>query len=206
MLDPYMRRLIDPPLNAAGRFLSAKGISAGVMTVVGFLTGIAAMAFIAIGKYSLGALCIFLNRLCDGLDGAIARASAPTDFGGFLDIVCDFIIYTGIIFAFGLSRKDNLIYALFLMFSFVGPMVSFLAYGILAAKGGVTTTARGVKSFYYLGGICEGTETAFILILMAIIPPYFGALCVIYGVLCWATTAGRIYAARHDFPSDIRRC
>lgn len=205
MLDPYVRQWINKPLDVMGGFLAARGVSAGAMTIFGFLAGLVAMTLIGTEHYPPAAAFMCLNRLCDGLDGAIARHKSPTDFGGFLDIVCDFIVYGGIVFAFGIARPQNLVYALFLIFSFIGPMVSFLAYAILAAKNNVTTNARGVKSFYYLGGICEGTETAFTLILMTIAPDYFAYACVIYGGLCWMTTAGRIYAAYHDFSGDFRR-
>ena len=124
-----------------------------------------------------------------------------TDFGGFLDIVCDFIIYAGIVFAFGIAY-DNPLYAAFLIFSFIGPMVSFLAYAIIAAKRQINTTRCGKKSFYYLGGLCEGTETALVLIIFCFFPQYFGPICIVYGILCWLTTIGRTYRAWIDCGKD----
>jgi len=52
------------------------------------------------------------NRLADGLDGAIARHTQLSDFGDFLDIVADFTIYSGIVFAFSISQSHYLWYAL----------------------------------------------------------------------------------------------
>lgn len=199
MLDQYIRPLIDKPLNALGKILSKRGFSANQMTLIGLVFGVVAIVLIANSFFVLAALLILGNRIADGLDGAIARNTKLTDFGGFLDIVCDFIIYAGVVFAFGLMTTENLFYANFLLFSFIGPITSFLAYAIIASKNKITTEKRGKKSFYYLGGICEGTETAFMLILCCLMPEHFKNIALIFGVLCWLTTFGRIYAAWHDF-------
>ena len=199
MLDPYVRPLIDPPLNHIGKKVASWGISANTLTVMGFICGLTAMVMIVFHYYAIAASLICLNRLLDGLDGAVARKTGLTDFGGFLDIVCDFIIYSGIIFAFGLAESENLWAASFLIFSFIGPITSFLAYAIIAAKKQVQSTRRGVKSFYHLGGICEGTETAFVLIFICLFPQFFEITCVVYGLLCWLTTIGRVYNAWIDF-------
>ncbi len=199
MLDSRVRRVINKPLDAVGKKLGMVGITANSVTIFGFFCGILSIALIANDylNYALFFLC--LNRLSDGLDGAVARASKLSDFGGFLDIVSDFIIYSGIVFAFAMRDTSVALYAAFLIFSFIGPITSFLAYAIIAAKNDVSTLKRGKKSFYYLGGICEGTETAFVLILMCVIPNIFAEICVVYGILCWLTTAGRVYATWYDF-------
>lgn len=199
MLDHHVRPWIDPIVNAIGKKLAARGFTANTLTLIGFIFGVVAMGFIMMQHYYGGLLFFILNRLCDGLDGAVARHMALTDFGGFLDIVCDFIIYAGIVFAFGVANPDKLLYASFLIFSFIGPMSSFLAYAIVAAKQKIETVRRGHKSFYYLGGLCEGLETIIALVLMCLFPHYFAVICVVFGVLCWMTTAGRVYCAWDDF-------
>jgi phosphatidylglycerophosphate synthase len=199
MLDPYLRPFIDPPLNYLGKKISQAGLSANFITLTGFLFGGLAMAAIAHEKYFLGLGLFLLNRFCDGIDGAIARHSKLTDLGGYLDIVCDFIIYAGMVFAFAFVNAINGFWAAFLIFSFIGPMVSFLAYAIIAAKHQHTTEARGKKSFFHAGGICEGSETFIFLGLMCIFPQAFRLLALIFGTLCWATTIQRLYYAARDF-------
>ena len=202
MLDPYIRPLIDPPLNAIGKRMASIGVSANMTTVIGFVFGLIAITLIVLHNFSIAAIFIGLNRLADGLDGAIARHTHLTDFGGFLDIVADFIIYSGIVFAFGVTNPDNLFYAAFLIFSFIGPITSFLAYAVIASKRKITSSKRGKKSFYYLGGICEGTETATVLFLFCLIPQYFNVICIVFGILCWLTTIGRVYNAWVDFGGE----
>lgn len=203
MLDPYVRPLIDPPLNLIAKQLLRWGVTANTVTVVGFLMGLLTMTLIGMEQYGYAVIFLLLNRLLDGVDGAIARHSLLSDFGGFLDIVCDFIIYSGIVFSFALANSQNAFWSAFLIFSFIGPITSFLAYAIIAAKKQKQCIRRGKKSFYHLGGICEGTETAIILILMCLIPNIFPELSLIYGVMCWMTTLGRIYQAWNDFYLEI---
>lgn len=204
MLDSYIRPWIDPILNVIGKRMVSYGVLANTVTVIGFLFGLFAMSMVVIQQYWIAAVFIGLNRLFDGLDGAVARNSVLSDFGGFLDIVCDFIIYSGIVFAFGIAMPDNLLYCAFLIFSFIGPITSFLAYAIIAAKRQINSTRCGQKSFYYLGGLCEGTETAIVLILFCVMPQNIKTICVVYGILCWVTTLGRVYNAWIDFGKDYR--
>ena len=199
MLDGTARRVLDPTLDKMGAYLTTKGASANAITLTAFVVGMISAGLIAFGYMIPGLVLLLLSRLGDGLDGAVARHTQTSDFGGFLDIVCDLIIYSGIVFAFGLTNPSNLLYASFLLFSFVGATSSFLAYAIIASKQNITTQKRGEKSFYYLGGICEGTETAAVLILFCLMPQHFSSLCVGFGTLCWITTAGRIYNAWDDF-------
>lgn len=196
MLDAAARRLIDPPLDRAATRLAATPLTANATTVGGFVLGLAAMGAVALDLYLAGLVLLLLNRLADGLDGAIARRRGITDLGGFLDIVLDFIVYSGIVFAFALADPErNALAAAFLIFSFMGTGCSFLAFAIMAAKRGVATEARGRKSLYYLGGLTEGTETIAFLAACTLFPQAFPMLALVFGILCWITTAGRIATA-----------
>jgi len=192
MLDGLIRPLIDPPLDRAAMRIAAWGISADVLTAIGFTIGVAAMPAIATEHYAIGLLLVLVNRLFDGLDGAVARATSPTDRGAYLDIVFDFLFYSAVVFAFALARPANARAGAFLIFSFVGTGASFLAFAAIAAKRSLTTTARGSKSIYYLGGLTEGTETILAFIVFCLVPAGFPAEAYVFGALCWITTVSRI--------------
>ena len=96
MLDRPARRLVDPLLNGIADRCVAWGFSANQMSTAGFLVGMAAAVAVAREQYLLGLLLLLINRLADGIDGAIARKSVPTDFGAYLDIVFDFILYAAV--------------------------------------------------------------------------------------------------------------
>ncbi len=199
MFDAVMRPTIDRVLNPFGRILARAGVSANHVTAGAVCFGLLAVGFIAAGQFDIALVLVVLNRLADGLDGAVARASKSTDFGGYLDIVSDFIFYSAVPFAFAVFDPANAIAAAFLILSFVGTGSSFLAFAILAEKHKVSTDIRGKKSFYYLGGLTEGGETILLLLAMLIWPPYFIYLAWGFGVLCWITTGTRIWAAFRVF-------
>lgn len=200
MFDARLRPLIDPPLDAIASTLEKSGLSANFVTVLGFGVGLGGAVTIAYGELLLGLILILINRVLDGLDGALARRLGPTDFGGFLDIVLDFLFYSAIPLSFAvLAPGDNAVAAAFLIFSFMGTGSSFLAFAVVAAKHGLSTEIRGRKSFYYLGGLTEGAETIAFFIACCIFPERFAMLAYIFGALCWVTTATRIAAARTAF-------
>lgn len=200
MLDALIKPRIDPLLDRLMAHPALCRMKANHITLVGFGFGLGTMGALFLETPLLAGFFLILNRLCDGLDGAAARHHGITSFGGFLDIVCDFIIYTGVVFALTLTVDAPMIYGLMLLFSMVGPMVSFLAYAIIAAQKGHMTQRRGKKSFYYLGGLAEGTETFLILWLMCVMPWLFVPLSLLFSLMCWVTTLGRIHQARRAFP------
>lgn len=196
MLDARLRRLIDPPLDRLSAPLARYGLSANLTTAVGFAVGLAAMAAIASQAYGLGLGLLLLNRLLDGLDGALARRRGITDLGGFLDILADFIVYAGVPLAFAFADPAaNALPAAFLIFSFIGTATSFLAFAVMAAKRGITSELRGRKSLYYLGGLTEGSETILAFVLACLWPDWFAAIAWVFGALCWLTTATRALVA-----------
>ena len=199
MLDGFLRPYIDPPLNRAARILNGWGWTANTVTGIGFIFALASFAALAFQLYGAALLGILLSRLMDGLDGPLARQHQATDLGGFLDIVSDFVFYSGVVFFFALGRPEHGLAAAFLIFSFIGTGSSFLTYAIFATRRRTNHEKQGRKSFFYLSGITEGTETIAVLVLICLLPGYFNAIAVTFGILCWLTTLGRVLQARRDF-------
>ncbi len=195
-----MRRLIDPPLNRAGRVLAAWGVSAAAVTFFGLALGLGAALVLALGLPGWAAIVLLLaGRVADGLDGAVARASASTDLGGFLDILCDFVFYGALPLAFALRDPASALPAVFLLFSFYVNAASFLGFAILAEKRGIKTSAQGQKSLYYSAGLMEGTETILFFAAMCVWPGAFAPLAWGFGGLCLLTAAGRAALAARLF-------
>lgn len=199
MFDARLRPLIDPALNRIGATLAGHGITANQVTVAGALCGAVAGVAISLGHPLVGLGFVALSRLLDGLDGAIARASRPTDFGGYLDILCDYVFYLAVPLGFGFAAPENLPYALSLVAAFTLTAVSFLAYAALAAKRGVETDAHGTKSFFYSTGLAEGGETILAFVLMCLAPQWFAAIAAAFTGLCVLTVIQRSLIARRVF-------
>jgi phosphatidylglycerophosphate synthase len=202
MFDTAIRPWIDPPLNAIANRLVACGWRADHVTLVGFAIGLAAAGAIALGSFNGGLILIAANRLCDGLDGAVARASGtgPTDLGGFLDIALDFVFYAAIPLAFAVADPArNALAAAALLAGFLVNGAAFLAYAAIAAKRGLTTTAQGPKSIYYLAGLAEGAETIAVFCAMCLWSSAFPALAYAFAALCAASALARLMIGLRAF-------
>lgn len=194
MLDRYGAALIKPVVDAVGRQLARVGVTANQLTVSGFLIGLIAAFLIASGAYLAGAMAILISRSCDALDGAVARGNAPTDRGGFLDIALDFLFYASIPLAFAVADPTrNALAAATLLATFVGTASSFLAFAVMAAKRGMHSTAYPDKSFYFLGGLAEATETLALFIATCVWPQHFSVLAYAFSAACVITIATRIW-------------
>jgi phosphatidylglycerophosphate synthase len=196
MLDARLRPWIDPPLTAIAVRCVRLGGTADAVTWTGCALGLAAAALVAGGWPGLALLLFLAGRAADGLDGAIARATHPTDCGGFLDIICDFLVYAAVPLAFAITDPaGNALAAAALLASFIASGVAFLAFATLAAKRGLTTQPQGHKSIYYLAGLAEGTETILVFATMMLWPSLFPALALGFAGLCAVSAIGRIIAA-----------
>ena len=200
MLDATLINLTRTPLDQMAGFLDKWGVTANQVTWVGFVMGLSVIPLI-INDWMLLALIPFaLNRLADGLDGALARRQGPTDAGAFLDIALDFLFYSSVPLAFALADPaNNALAAAVLLFSFIGTGSSFLAFAILAQKRNLKSLAFPRKGFYYLGGLTEATETMICFTLFCIWPEHFSAIAFIFAALCVITTALRIRVATITF-------
>lgn len=199
MFDARLRPLIDPPLNAMGGALARMGIGANAVTLAGLIPALGAGLAIAHQHYLLGLALILVNRVLDGLDGAVARAKAITDLGGYLDTLADYVFYLAVPLGFGLAAAVNLMPAMMLIASFTLTCASFLGYAAIAAKHGEQSQAHGTKSFFYSTGLAEGAETIAVFVLMCLWPAQFPAFALVFAALCLLTVAQRILLARRTF-------
>ena len=203
MFDSQIRKLIDPTLNALGKELARAGWSANGMTALGLAVGLMASALIYAGQSWLALIPLLLSRLADGLDGAVARATEKTDFGGYFDISSDFLFYGSVPFAFVLmDPAENGAAGAFLLASFYFNGTSFLGYAILAEKHGMEATSQGIKSLYYSDGLLEGGETILFVVILCLLPHWFAPMAWVFGTACFLTGLLRIYSALKVFRAD----
>lgn len=195
-LLPLQRRLMQPP----AEWLAARGVRADQITLAGFAMGLLGVAAAAAGAYALALVLLLANRLADGLDGAVARATRPTDRGAFLDIALDFLFYA--LFPLGFALADpgaNALPAAVLIASFVGTGSSFLAFAVIAEKRGIPASAFPTKGIYYLGGLTEGAETIAIFVAFCLFPAAFPVLALVFAAACFVTTVTRWLAGWQAF-------
>jgi phosphatidylglycerophosphate synthase len=183
----------------ASRAVNA-GLCADQITYASLGFGLAAAAFIAFGATWLALIPLLIGRLLDGVDGAVARLTRQTDRGAFLDIGLDFIFYAAIPLSFAfMDPAANGLAAATLLAAFVATGTTFLAFAVIAEKRGIKSSDYPTKSFFYLGGLTEGTETILCFCLMCLWPQHFSLFAYIYAAMCGVTTVTRLAAGRRVF-------
>ncbi|MEM1377301.1 MAG: CDP-alcohol phosphatidyltransferase family protein [Pseudomonadota bacterium] len=198
MLDGAIRPKLDPFLNAAAKTIAATGLTANGVTILGLWIGLAAAAAIWAQLYWAGLVLLLISRICDGLDGAVARITGKTDFGGYLDIVLDFAFYGAIPLGFVLADPSaNAIAGAVLIFSFYVNGASFLAFAIMAEKHSLTTDQRGEKSFFFTTGLAEATETIVVFVLFCLFPAWFSVIAYVFAAVVFYTAVSRIVMTGH---------
>lgn len=198
MFDRYLHPRVKPLLNRIAATIDRPDVTPDRISLAGFLIGALALPFLAMQWYSAALLVIVINRLFDGLDGALARRRDLSDAGGFLDIALDFLFYALVPFGFVLASPAlNAVAGAWLLFAFIGTGSSFLAFAAVADKYKLENLDYPHKSFYYLGGLTEGAETILVFVLFCLFPAYFPLLAWFFGALCWFTTLTRVWGGYH---------
>ncbi len=194
MLDAKVTPLIKPLLTPLIKALDSKSVTPNQVTLVGFVVGILAFPFIILNWWNMALGCIILNRVLDGIDGELARYQrSSSSAGGFLDICLDFLFYASIPLAFGIADPAEWgIPAMVLLATFIGTGSSFLAFAIAAEKFQIDRPQFANKSFYYMQGLTEGTETILVFLAFCICPQYFAALAYLFAAACAVTVVTRI--------------
>ena len=201
MLDRRAMLLLRPAMQGMARVLARRGVHADQVTLAGFGVGIVAAGAIAFQHFTLGLVLLLASRVCDGIDGALARLTAPTERGGFLDVTLDFLFYAAIPLAFAVADPPaNALAAAVLLAAFIGTATTFLAFAALAAQRGLKSVAYPDKGIYYLGGLTEATETLACFALMCLWPAQFALWAYGFAALCALTIVTRLWAGWRALP------
>ena len=201
MIDTKLNEFLKPTLNEIAKLLVKFGFKANFVTFAGFFFGLCCFYFIINSLFLLAIIFLFLNRLFDGLDGAIARLNGETDIGAFYDIILDFIFYSLFPIAF-IFLDLNYSYSIcFLLLSFVATQTTFLASAWIIEKNKISISDGHKKSFFYSGGITEGFETIICFTSMLLFHEFINYIAYIFGVLCWITFFCRVIFVKKLFSS-----
>jgi phosphatidylglycerophosphate synthase len=194
ILRARKNRLMTPVAVRLFRAVHPNWVSLGAM-VVGLLSALAILQH----AYMLGLGLWLLNRVLDGLDGVVARAHAKqSDFGGYLDLLLDFIVYLLIPIAFMAAHPTlgNLWAGILLISSYVLNTLSWTVLSALLEKRAVQSKAR-LTSIAMPSGLIEGAETILFYILFFLLPHFISYIFAVMGLLVLFTTIQRlVWASR----------
>lgn len=201
MLDPLARPLKDAVLRPLARRLHA--IPPSAVTALALLTGLAAAGVLASGQHAGGLVLWLANRVLDGLDGAVAReACRQTDFGGYLDILSDFVVYAavplGLVLGAG-ARPEQWMAVAILLSTFYVNAASWMYLAGLLEKRSAGAAHRGESTSITMpDALVGGTETVVLFSVFILLPAYlvplFGFMALLLGIsivqrLGWARGA-----------------
>lgn len=184
MLDSFIRPLIDAPLSSCARKIIDAGVSANQVTFLGFVIGLAGVLAVGFGAHLVGMVLLLINRLLDGLDGVVARATQETEFGRYFDNASNLIVTSAFVFFFAMSHMDQALGSAFLLFA----LFTLHASTVLSVD-------NSAKPFYALTMLAGRGEMIVFIVLACLYPPAFSAIAVLYGTLCFVTAIARLFEA-----------
>jgi phosphatidylglycerophosphate synthase len=183
------------------------GLRAEAVTAAGFALGVGACVAIAADLRYVALGLWLANRLFDGLDGVIARATGATDRGAFVDIAADFAVYAGFVLGVAYAQPDARLAAVALLSAYYVSGAAFLAWSSLAERHARTLDDN--RSLHFVGGIAEGTETIIAYVLLCIWPAATESILWVFAVLVTVTALQRVVFAWRSLsvhgPSGGRR-
>lgn len=202
MLDYALRPLKDRVLIPVARPVGLR-ISPTTVTLLALATGLLAAGLLLTRQYGLALALWLTSRMLDGLDGTIARTHArQSDFGGYLDILCDFVVYAAIPAALVLGRPLTpapLIALALLLATFYVNAASWMYLAAILEKRSAGAGARGEQTTISMpAGLVGGTETIAFYCAFILLPAHtvllFGTLAALVGAsvlqrLFWAAGA-----------------
>lgn len=200
MLDNHIKPAIDPILLNISKHFRAWGFEANDITLVGLFFSILSFPALFFQVYWLAFLLIALNRLMDGIDGFIARlddsdrTSLKRQFGGFFDVFSDFVLYSGFVLFFALGYgEEGYIAGLCLLFAYILNAVCFFGYALFSSVIEIESK-QTIKSFAFLAGIAEGTETIIYMMLCCFFPLLFPLFTFLFAGICIMSAIFRFWS------------
>lgn len=194
MLDEELRNGAKPlyrPLSVP----LARHFSADSVTLAGLGLGLACLASVALGQNGLALGLWLANRLLDGLDGEVARLRGETsEFGSYLDIVCDFLIYGGLLVALAIQHPDARLALTVLFFAYYLNGSAFLALSSILER--LKTERQTERGLHFRRSLTEGFETIMYGVLALLLSQYIEIITWIFALMVFFSAGQRLLDAR----------
>lgn len=195
MVDKLLRGPKEQLLGPVA-FSMPRSLKPITITLVAFGAGLCAALAIWQQAYGLGLALWMSNRVLDGLDGTFARVHGKqTDFGGYLDMVLDTVIYATIPAALVLAQPSAAAWLslVVLLASFYINGASWMFLAALLEKRSQGASARGELTTITMPvGIIEGSETIAFYTLFLLAPGAIVPLFWAMALLVFATSGQRL--------------
>lgn len=193
MLDGRTRALVRPAVDGMAVRLEGRGVRAGTVTAAGLAVGVGACVAVALEAWAVALVLWLVNRALDGLDGALARRHGPTDLGGMLDFLADFVVYGGFVVAVAIAVPDARVACTVLLAAYLLNNVALLSFASLIEKRGLGLGDE--RSLRFTAGLTEGTETIAAYALICLVPAHAGTIAWVFAAMVLVTVGQRVRLA-----------
>lgn len=194
MLDRPLRARIGPRLDVVAAWLDSRGVRPGTVTALALAVGVGACVAAGLAWWPLALVLWLVNRGLDGLDGPLARRHGPTDLGGLLDFVADFVVYGGFVVGVAAAVPPARVACTALLAAYLLNNIAQLSFASLVEKRRLAFGDE--RSLRLTPGLTEGTETIVAYVVICLVPEHAAIVAWVYTVMVLVTTAQRIALAR----------
>lgn len=198
MFDTPLRKFKDQVGAPLAR--SLKHVHPSFITALAFVAGLLSAWFAFTHSYSVAFGFWILNRVLDGLDGLMARLhEKQSDFGGYVDILTDFIVYASLPIGLvaGSPSSERYLALAFMLAVFYVNSASWMYLAALLEKralhGNDTQT-----SIVMPAGVIGGFETIVAYGIFLLFPTYITILFSIFATLIFLTIIQRLIWAKRN--------
>ncbi len=199
MFDKQLRPLKDRVLLPAAKQL-AKIVTPDQISLISFAFGLLSCWFIFSRNMIPALLFWILNRILDGLDGTVARVSdRQSDWGGYLDLMLDFIIYAAIPITLSIVFNNGIITYLALSVMLAVFYINSASWMYISALQGAAETAgtrKELTSVPMPTGLVEGGETVILYTIFFLFP---SILSILFFITSGLTVVGIIQRLRWGY-------
>jgi phosphatidylglycerophosphate synthase len=198
MFDTPLRKFKDQVGAPLARSLSR--VSPIAITLLALVAGLLA-AWFAHRQIHFAALALWiLNRVLDGLDGLLARMhNKQSDFGGYVDILTDFVVYAALPIGLvaGSPSGERYLALAFLLASFYVNAASWMYLAALLEKR-AARSPETQTTIVMPAGIIGGFETIIAYGIFLLFPAHITILFSVFALLVFITIIQRLVWARRN--------
>lgn len=193
MFDGPLRRRLSPRLDGVAARLDAAGVGPMAVTGIGLVVGLGAAVAAGLAWWWVALGLWLLNRMLDGLDGAVARRRGPSDLGGYLDLVADFVVYAAFVVGVAVAVPAARLPAVCALAAYYVNAAALLAWSSLQERA--RNRPGDGRSLHLTRGLVEGAETIVAYALICLVPSLAGWILGVFAVLVAATAVQRVVQA-----------
>lgn len=198
MFDTSLRRFKDQVGTPLAKHMSR--VSPTLISMLGLAIGLFATYMAFKGQYLWALGLWILNRILDGLDGLIARLhEKQSDFGGYVDILTDFIIYAALPIGLvaGSPSNERYLALAFLLAAFYVNSASWMYLAAVLEKRAAHSSDTQTTIVMPVG-LIGGFETLVAYGIFLLLPSHITILFYTLAALVFITTLQRIIWAKQN--------